>query len=77
MEQSGDAGGYQYAEIYAEWGETKTALDALEKAMRLRDTGLYRLRVDASLDSLRKEPRFQAVDRQLNFPVSQDAVAAQ
>ena len=77
MEQSGDAGGYQHAEIYAEWGETKTALDALEKAMRLRDTGLYRLRVDASLDSLRKEPRFQAVDRQLNFPVSQDAVAAQ
>jgi TolB-like protein/tetratricopeptide (TPR) repeat protein len=67
-EQAGDAGGYQYAEIYAQWGENKTALDWLEKAMRLRDTGLANLRVDPLLDPLRKEPRFQAIERELKFP---------
>ena len=67
-EQGGDAGGYQYAEIYAQWGENKTALDWLEKAMRLRDTGLSGLRADPLMDPLRKEPRFQAVMRELKFP---------
>jgi tetratricopeptide (TPR) repeat protein len=67
-EQSGDAGGYQYAEIYAQWGENKPALDWLEKAMRLRDTGLAYLRLDPLLDPLRHEPRYQAVERELKFP---------
>jgi len=53
-EQAGDAGGYQYVEIYAQWGENKLALDWLEKAMRLRDTGLSILRVDPLIDPLRK-----------------------
>jgi tetratricopeptide (TPR) repeat protein len=67
-EQAGDAGGYQYAEIYAQWGENKAALDWLEKAMRLRDTGLPNLRIDPLMDPLRKEPRFQAIERELKFP---------
>jgi tetratricopeptide (TPR) repeat protein len=68
VERGGDAGGYQYAEIYAQWGENKAALDWLEKAMRLRDPGLASLRVDPLVDPLRKEPRFQAVMRELKFP---------
>ena len=52
VEQAGDAGGCQYAEIYAQWGENKAALDWLEKAMRLRDTGLANLRVDPLMDPL-------------------------
>ncbi|MBV8146893.1 MAG: TIR domain-containing protein [Gammaproteobacteria bacterium] len=68
MDQGADAGGYQYAEIYAQWGDTKSALDWVEKAMRLRDTGLSGLRVDPFMDPLRKEPRFQAVLRELKFP---------
>ena len=64
----GDAGGYQYAEIYAQWGENKVALDWLEKAMHLHDSGMSNLRVDALLDPLRQEPRFQAIDRALKFP---------
>jgi TolB-like protein/tetratricopeptide (TPR) repeat protein len=67
-EQAGDAGGYQYAEIHAQWGENKAALDWLEKAMRVRDPGLASLRADALMDPLRKEPRFQAVERELKFP---------
>jgi TolB-like protein/tetratricopeptide (TPR) repeat protein len=68
VEQGGDAGGYQYAEIYAQWGENKAALKWLEKAMSLRDPGLALLRTDPLIDPLRKEPRFQAVMRELRFP---------
>jgi len=68
VEKAGDSAGYQYAEIYAQWGENKAALDWLEKAMRLRDPGLAGLRVDPLMDPLRKEPRFQAIEQELKFP---------
>jgi len=64
----GDSGAYQYAEIYAQWGNTSKALEWLETALRLRDPGLGSLRVDTFLDPVRKEPRFQAVERALKFP---------
>jgi tetratricopeptide (TPR) repeat protein len=68
MEIAGDAAGYQYAEIYAQWGDNTAALDWLEKALHLRDTGLVALRTDELLDPLRREPRFQAVEQALKFP---------
>jgi hypothetical protein len=40
----------------------------LETALRLRDPGLAWLKVDPLLDPLRREPRFQAVERALRFP---------
>jgi TolB-like protein/tetratricopeptide (TPR) repeat protein len=64
----GDSGGYQYAEIYAQWGDTFRALAWLDSAMRLHDTGLSGLKIDPLLDPLRKEPRFQAIERELKFP---------
>ncbi len=64
----GDRGAYQYAEIYSQWGNTPKALAWLEKAMHLRDSGLAALKVDSLLDPLRNEPRFQAIQRALNFP---------
>jgi hypothetical protein len=36
--------------------------------MRLRDPGLVSTKVDPLMDPLRKEPRFQAVMRELQFP---------
>jgi hypothetical protein len=30
---------YQYAEVYARWGDATTALEWLETALRLRDCG--------------------------------------
>jgi tetratricopeptide (TPR) repeat protein len=59
---------YQYAQIYAQWGDTAKALDWLEKAQRVRDPGLLQLKVDALLDPIRREPRFEAILRTLNFP---------
>ena len=65
---NGDASAYQYATIYAQWGGTAKALEWLEKAMRLRDSGLEWLKTDPLLDPLRTEPRFQAIERELRFP---------
>jgi TolB-like protein/Flp pilus assembly protein TadD len=64
----GDASAYEYALIYAQWGNTTRALEWLETAMRLRDPDLSTLKVNALLDPLRNEPRFQAIERELKFP---------
>jgi tetratricopeptide (TPR) repeat protein len=64
----GDAQAYQYATIYAQWDDRTKALEWLETAMRLRDSGLLDLKTDPLLDPLRHEPRFQAVERALKFP---------
>ena len=64
----GDDAAYQYATIYAQWGQRPKALEWLETALRLRDPGLESLKTDPLLDPLRKEPRFQAIERELKFP---------
>ena len=64
----GDDVSYQYVEIYAQWGITPKALEWLETAVRVRDPGLLQMKVDPQIDALRKEPRFQAVMRELKFP---------
>jgi TolB-like protein/tetratricopeptide (TPR) repeat protein len=63
-----DAAAYQYAAIYAQWGNQAQALEWLETALRLRDPGLEGLKTDPLMDPLRKEPRFQTVLRELKFP---------
>ena len=64
----GDAGAYDFARIYAQWGDTPRALHWLEIALRQRDADLSELKAEPDLDPLRKEPRFQAVMRELKFP---------
>jgi TolB-like protein/tetratricopeptide (TPR) repeat protein len=66
--EMGNASACDYAMIYAQWGNTTQALNWLETAMRLRDSGLSTLKVNALLDPLRQEPRFQAIERELRFP---------
>ena len=65
----GDAAAYQYATIYAQWGNRAKALEWLETAWRLRDPGLENLKTDPLLDPIRQEPRFQAIERELKFPI--------
>jgi len=64
----GNAAAYQYADTYAQWGDRVRALDWLETAMRLRDPGVANVKTDPLMDPVRNEPRFQAVERALNFP---------
>jgi TolB-like protein len=64
----GDASAYQYAEIYAQWGDIPKSLDWLETAYRLKDPGIVSLHVDDFLGPARNEPRFQEIVRKLNLP---------
>jgi TolB-like protein/tetratricopeptide (TPR) repeat protein len=64
----GDTAAYQYATIYAQWGNRAKALEWLETALRLHDTGLEVLKADPLLDPIRQEPRFKAIERGLKFP---------
>jgi TolB-like protein len=64
----GDAASYQYAEIYAQWGDIGTALNWLESAHRLPDPGIISLKTDILIDPLRNEPRFKAVMAALKYP---------
>jgi TolB-like protein/Tfp pilus assembly protein PilF len=68
MTGGGDDAGYQYATIYAQWGNIPKALEWLDKAVHRRDSGLEYLKTDPLIDPLRKEPRFQAIERALKFP---------
>ncbi len=64
----GDDGAYQYATIYAQWGDRTKALEWLDTAIRLRDPGLAYLKTEPLFDPLRQEPRFLAIMRELKFP---------
>jgi TolB-like protein len=64
----GNASAYQYAQIYAQWGNPARALEWLGTAVSLRDSGLVVLKTDRLLDPLRHEARFQAIESALRFP---------
>jgi TolB-like protein/Tfp pilus assembly protein PilF len=65
---AGETAAYQYATIYAQWGDGTQALEWLNTAIRLRDPGLEQLKTDPLMDPLRRDPSFQAALLQLKFP---------
>jgi serine/threonine protein kinase len=65
--ENGDASAYQYATVYAQRGNIREALEWLDTAVRV-DPGVVYLKTDPLMDPLRKEPRFQAIERALKFP---------
>lgn len=65
ISQFGDAVHFQRAEVLAQWGDSAAALASLEAALAARDPGLVLAAHDPMLDPLRREPRFQAVLRQI------------
>jgi tetratricopeptide (TPR) repeat protein len=56
-----------FATIYASLGESRLALDWLERAYDARDVHLVFLPVDPRWDGLRKEPRFVALLQRCDF----------
>ncbi len=56
------------ATLYAGLGDKEQALSWLEKAYDERSFNLVSIKVEPFLDSLRSEPRFQAIVRKMNFP---------
>jgi len=59
---------YYIAIVYVALGKNELAMDWLEKALADRSNGLVFLKVEPELDPLRSNPRFIALQRQLNFP---------
>ena len=68
IKEFGEGGLYQQVEVLAQWGRIAPALDALERALELRDSGLILAGNDPLLDPLRRQPRFQAVLARLGLP---------
>jgi TolB-like protein/DNA-binding winged helix-turn-helix (wHTH) protein/Tfp pilus assembly protein PilF len=64
----GDDLAYNYAEIYAQWGQPDQAVHWLQKAFRLKDPGLCELLVDPFLDPIRQRAEFAEIQKLLNFP---------
>jgi tetratricopeptide (TPR) repeat protein len=64
----GDSGPAAYAVVYAQWGDSAKALESLEAGVRRRTPSLESLKTDPLLDPVRKEARFQALERELKFP---------
>lgn len=54
----GDAALYQQAQVLAQWGRSDDALDALERARQVGDSGLIYLATDPLLDPIRNQQRF-------------------
>ena len=52
-------------EIYAQWGDIPHALQWLETAYRVKDSGLTAIAANALYDPLRGQPRFQQIARAL------------
>jgi serine/threonine-protein kinase len=64
----GDTGAYNYAQVFAQWGQADEAFRWLDVAFRLHDTGLILLKADPLLSPLRQLPKFHALEERLGFP---------
>ncbi len=64
----GDNSAFQYATIYAQWGDTEDALRWLETAYRVHDDGLIDMKTYWLLDPIRGSAGYGEVERRMNFP---------
>ncbi len=63
----GDRVLYQQAQLHAQWGERDEAIERLEEARRIGDSGLIYLRNDPLLDPIREDPRFDRLLAGIGF----------
>lgn len=63
-----DTAAYQIAEVYAYRGQSDRAFHWLKRARQQRDGGLANLKVDWLLKSLRQDPRYVQLLREVNLP---------
>jgi TolB-like protein/Tfp pilus assembly protein PilF len=63
----GDKSHYQYAQIYAQWGDADKAISELQLARAKDDSGLVTMYNDPLLTPLRKRPEFSSLLKSLGF----------
>lgn len=67
VQEMGDASLYQQAEVLAQWGNADEAIDRLERARQIGDSGLIYLATDPLLDPIRKHSGFIKLISELNM----------
>ncbi len=67
VEEYGDNGLYQQAQVLAQWGETDAAFSTLARAQAEGDSGLVYLLNDPFLEPLRSEEKYRTLLSKLNF----------
>jgi TolB-like protein/Tfp pilus assembly protein PilF len=65
---AGDDDAFDYAELYAQWGDKASALHWLAKSEQQRDPAFMALKVDPQLDPIRDDPEFKAILARMKFP---------
>ncbi len=63
----GDKSHYQYAQVYAQWGDVAKALTSLQAAWDLRDGGIMLMYADPLLASLRSSADYLALAKAVGF----------
>ena len=63
----GAAATYQQAQIASQWGDADPAMDLLQQARAMGDSGMTLLAVDPMFDPLRKRPDFIHLLKGLGF----------
>lgn len=63
----GDAALYQQAQVLAQWGRNDDAMDRLEKARAVGDSGLIALVTDPFLAPLASDPRYRVMAHSIGF----------
>jgi TolB-like protein len=67
VSSEGDAALYQQAQVLAQWGRNDEAMERLEKARVVGDSGLIALVTDPFLSPLAKDPRYRAMVHSIGF----------
>jgi hypothetical protein len=67
VESAGDRVLYQQGQVLAQWSQPEAALERLQRARAVGDTGLIYARNDPLLDPLRDEPRFGQLLASIGF----------
>jgi TolB-like protein/DNA-binding winged helix-turn-helix (wHTH) protein/Flp pilus assembly protein TadD len=67
-EKEGNEGAYNYARVYAAWGDRTEALKWLKIAYNLRDGGLVIMHIDPAMDNIRNAPAYLSIEKSLGFP---------
>jgi hypothetical protein len=67
-ENSSDAP-FQIACVYAWRGEADKAFEWLDRALAAQDGGVSEIRLEPLVRSLRRDPRYKALERKIGLPV--------
>jgi TolB-like protein/Flp pilus assembly protein TadD len=67
IDQEGDRVRYQQAQILSQWGQLDAAIERLQQARAIGDSGLVYARNDPWLDPLRGDPRFAELLKSIGF----------